>query len=157
MATGSRDLVQVTARELREGDRDGSLMRGRRIVGTPQPLPGGRVLLQMEWSNGKREIARPEASRMFRVRRVIAGPGLALRHRAEARTTRGIVEVWDTSHADSPITADQVKGHRWAMRCEHGTAVGRRTLDEATEDVRDPRLWCLSCVEPVRGAMTLPL
>jgi len=157
VATANRDLVEVTACELRDGDRDGSLMKGRRIVGTPRPLPGGRVLIEMQWANGKRDIARPEAHRRFRVVRQVAGAGMACRHRARARTTGGVVEVWDTAHADSPVHDHDVKGFRWAMRCEHGTAVGRRTFDEACEDVRDPRLWCEQCVHAVAGAAQLPL
>lgn len=146
MATGKRELVEVTYRDLRPGDRGGNLMR-RKVVST-RPLTGGRVELVMEWPNGKPDRATPQANRKVKVERVIE----ALRHRAKARTTGGVVEVWDTSHAESPVIADQVKGHRWAMRCEHGTVVGRRTLDEATDDVRDPRLWCVDCATPA-GAL----
>ncbi|MBM3315530.1 hypothetical protein FJY71_06805 [candidate division WOR-3 bacterium] len=158
VATTNRDLVEVTARELQPGDRDGSLMRGRKIVSTRE-LTGGRVELVMEWSNGKRDRATPQADRTFRVSRVVSGTGMALRHRAQARTTGGQVEVWDTSHAESPIPAHLVKGHRWAMRCEHGTAVGRRTEREAMADVRDPRLWCVDCVDitPKAGPGSMPL
>jgi hypothetical protein len=158
VAAGRRELVEVTYRELLPGDRDGHLMR-RKVTEKPRQLPGGRVELVMEWPNGKRDRATPLASRKVQVMRVVAGPGMALRDRRKARSTGGVVEVWDTEHVDSPVTPDQVRGHRWAMRCEHGTAVGRRTYDEAIDDVKDPRLWCVDCV-PAKagpGAMMLPL
>lgn len=117
-----------------------------------RPLPGGRVELVMQWGNGKKDRATPDAGRKVKVERIVE----ALRHRAKARTTGGLVEVWDTSEPDSPITPEQVRGHRWAMRCEHGTVVGRRTQDEAMDDVRDPRLWCVDCVVP-SGQTALPL
>lgn len=152
----TRDLVEVPARELRKDDRDGSLMRGRRIVAV-RPTSDGRLELAMQWSNGKADRAVVDADRTFRVRRQIIGAGLALRHRGKARTTRGTVEVWDTDHPDSPVTREQARGHQWAMRCEHGTVVGRQTLKLAREDVSDPRLWCVECPQPVRGALPLPL
>lgn len=151
MATGRRQLVEVTYRDLRPGDRGGNLMR-RKVVST-RPLPGGRVELVMEWGNGKPDRATPQANRKVKVERIIDG----LRHRAKARVTGGIVEVWDTDHPASEVTADQVRGLRWAMRCEHGTVVGRRVEREAMEDVRDPRLWCVNCVDAGPGALTLPL
>lgn len=158
MATGRRELVEVTYRELLPGDRDGHLMK-RKVTQRPRQLPGGRVELVMEWSNGKPDRATPLASRRVKVMRVVAGPGMALRDRRKARATGGTVEVWDTEHVDSQVTPDQVRGLRWAMRCEHGTVVGRRTFDEAMDDVKDPRRWCGDCapasVGP--GVMTLPL
>lgn len=157
MAAQGWELVEVTARELRPRDRDGSLMPGRQIVAT-RPLPGGRVELLMEWERtGKPDRATPEAHRTFRVMRKVAGVGMPLRHRARARVTGGTVEVWDAEHPESPIAPGQIKGHRWAMRCEHGTTVGRRTEREAREDVVDPRLWCVDCVAPSSGQVALPL
>jgi len=155
VARASRDLVEVTARELRDGDRDGHLMPGRRIVGAPQPISGGRVLITLQRANGRQETARPEAHRLFRVRRAVVGTGLPLRHRSKSRTTGRIVEVYDTHHTETTIYPEQAGGHRWAMRCEHGTIIGRRTLDLAIEDVSDPRLWCTRCVETMPGAKPL--
>jgi hypothetical protein len=65
--------------------------------------------------------------------------------------------VWDTSHRDSQVRADQVRGQRWAMRCADGTTVGRGTLEAARRDVEDPRLWCVTCVEKQSGMQPLPL
>lgn len=162
MSNGRRELVEVTYRELRDDDRDGNLMPGRRVVGEPRQLAGGRVEVTLQWGrSGRRETARPPASRRVKVMRVVAGPGMALRDRRVARLTGGTVEVWDTSHADTEVAAEQARGHRWAMRCEHGTVAGRRTYEAAMDDVRDPRLWCVQCVgidpKAGQGAVPLPL
>jgi hypothetical protein len=161
VASRNRDLVRVTYGDLRPGDKGGSLMHGRKVVAV-HPVGRDRVELHMAWDNGKPEKpVRVDKHRPCTVSRVIAGPGMPLRHRAEARSTGGIVEVWDTKHEESPITPALVDGHPWAMRCEHGTVVGRRTQDQAMKDVRDPRLWCDGCTQPSAkvgaGAMMLPL
>lgn len=159
MAHGRRELVEVTYRDLRPGDRGGNLMR-RKVVST-RPLTGGRVELVMEWPNGKSDRATPPADRKVKVERVVAAAGMPMRYRGKARSTGGEVEVWDTSHAESHVAPQQARGHRWAMLCQHGTVVGRRVLDDAMDDVRDPRLWCVSCAEidpkAGQGAMALPL
>lgn len=149
---GSRELVEVDAPDLRIGDRDGHLMQGRRVVDRRE-LADGRIELTLQWSNGRKDTARLDPTRKLKVKR--ANP--ALRHRGRAQTTPGQVEVWDTSRADTKVAADEVRGARWAMRCEHGTVVGRPTLAAALEDVADPRLWCLSCVEhsPKGGQLSL--
>lgn len=153
----NRELMPVTAVELRDGDRDGSLMPGRRIVGAPRPLGDGRVELTMRWGNGRTDRARVDADRTFRVKRAVVGPGLPIRYRGTAKVTRGLVEVHDTAHPDAAVTAEQARGHRWALRCAHGTVVGRDSLAAAREDVDDPRLWCVECVGAAPGAMLLPL
>lgn len=157
MATVNRDLVEVTACELQEGDHVGSVMR-RRVVAAPQHLPGGRrVRVVMQWDgSGKRETIDIAHDWRGRVLRQVAGTGMARRHRARSRATGGIVEVWDTEHRDSPIHPHAVKGHKWAIRCEHGTTEGRQTLTEAVKDARNPQLWCTSCGAGV-GAQQLPL
>lgn len=153
----NRDLMPVAAVELRDGDRDGSLMPGRRIVGTPRPLGDGRVELTMRWGNGRTDKARVDADRTFRVKRAVVGPGLPIRYRGKARTTGAVVEVHDTAHPDATVDAATARGHRWALRCTHGTVVGRASLTAAREDVDDPRLWCTSCVDASPRVLTLPL
>lgn len=155
--TGNRDLVEVFAHELRRGDRDGSLGVGRSIVTDPQVLAGGRVEFVMAWSNGRKDTARPSLDRRFRVRRTVVGSGLPLRYRGKATTTRGTVEVVDATHPDAGVTVRDTRGKRWAMRCEHGTVVGRVTQRAAMDDVHDPRLWCLQCVGVKPGELVLPL
>lgn len=153
-----REIVEVEAPELRVDDRDGHLGAGRRIVGRRE-LDDGRVEITMQWSSsGRRDIARVDPGRRFKVSRIVAGPGMALRHRARARTTRGLVELWDTEHPEAQVSTATARGHRWALRCEHGTVVGRRTEREARTDAGDPRLWCTDCVERgPRAQLLLPL
>ena len=153
----NRDLIPVTAAQLRDGDRDGQLMTGRRVIGTPQVREDGRVDVLMQWTASKRrERVALDPERTFRVRRATVGPGLPIRYRGKARTTRRTVEVHDTEHPESTVTTAEAHGLRWAMRCEHGTVVGRSTLKAATEDVDDPRLWCVDCVDGARLPLPLP-
>jgi len=154
VATSRKDLVPVTDRDLRVGDRDGSLMVGREVIAVGE-TSDGRVELTVKWSRtGRTEKFPVKAGWSGRVKRPVVGSGLALRRKAKARTTKGVVEVWDTQHPESDIPSSAVRGHRWAMRCEHGTVIGRQTLERATEDALDPRLWCLTCVLPT-DALTL--
>lgn len=155
--TSNRELIEVPAPQLRDGDRDGHLMAGRRLVGQPRELADGRLELSLRWGNGRIDRAVVDPDRRLKVKRVTVGPGLPIRHRLKARTTKGQIDVIDTAHEDSPVTSAEVKGYRWALRCEHGTVVGRNTLAHACEDAADPRLWCLQCVEHVSGALLLPL
>lgn len=150
VARDNRAIVEVAAAELRDGDRDGNLGIGRRIVGDPRRIGGGRVELVMQWSNGRRDTARPEAHRTYRVKRLIVGPGLACRH----RTDDG-VEVFDTGHRDSPVRDYQAGGHRWALRCAHGTVTGRRTLPLAQADADRSEDWCDTCAAAVPALLPL--
>lgn len=154
----NRDLVPVTAAQLRDGDRDGHLMVGRRVVGNPQVLADGRVEVLMQWTaSRRRERVALDPDRTFRVRRATVGPGLPIRYRGKARTTGRTVEVHDTAHPESAVSAAETHGFRWALRCEHGTVVGRSTLSRAREDADDPRLWCVDCVERPGALLPLPL
>lgn len=152
----NRDLVPVTAAQLRDGDRDGHLMVGRRVIGSPQVRDDGRVDVLMQWTASKRrERIALDPDRLLKVRRATVGAGLPIRYRGRARTTRRTVEVHDTAHPEAAVSAADAGGLRWALRCEHGTVVGRSTLTLAREDVEDPRLWCVDCVEGAR--LPLPL
>jgi hypothetical protein len=160
VASGNRDLVRVTYGDLQPGDKDGSLMTGRTVIAV-HPLGRNKVELHTRFGSRRERPMKVDAARPATVSRIVVGPGLPLRHRAQARTTGGVVEVWDTHHRESVVQPGDVGGHQYAMRCEHGTAVGRRLLKDAVREVSDPRLWCDDCVMPAAkvgaGAMMLPL
>lgn len=143
--TVTRDLIEVPASNLQPGDRDGHLGRGRRIVST-RTNRFGQIEVTMAWSaSRRRDKATLDPTKPVKVARAVVGAGKPLRHRAVSKATRQITEVWDTDNHESVVTREAARGHRWAMRCAHGTVVGRPTLDAALEDVHDPRLWCVDC------------
>jgi hypothetical protein len=142
--TAVRELVEVPAAGLIEGDRNGQLGIGRRVLST-RTNRFGQVEVLMAWSNGRRDKAVLPPERTLKVQRSVVGAGKPLRHKGVSKATRATVEVWDTDHHLSQVTRAAARGHRWAMRCVHGTVVGRPTLAGALEDVHDPRLWCVEC------------
>lgn len=143
--TVTRDLIEVPAAKLQAGDRDGHLGRGRRIVAT-RTNRFGQVEVTLAWSHARRrDRATLDPTKPVKVSRAVVGAGLPLRHRAVSKATGEVTEVYDTDHPESAVTREAARGQRWAMRCVHGTVVGRATLDEALTDVHDPRLWCVDC------------
>lgn len=143
--TVTRDLIEVPAAKLQPGDRDGQLGRGRRIVST-RTNRFGQVEVTMAWSaSRRRDRATLDPTKPIRVSRAVVGAGKPLRHRAVSKATGAVTEVWDCDHHESVVSREGARGQRWAMRCQHGTTVGRPTLDEAIADVVDPRLWCVEC------------
>jgi hypothetical protein len=142
--TVTRELIEVPAESLTAGDRDGHLGVGRRVLST-RTNRFGQVEVLMAWSNGRKDRATLDPQRKLKVKRSVVGAGKPLRHRGVSKATRAVVEVWDTDNHESRVTREAARGHRWAMRCVHGTVVGRPTLDAALEDVHDPRLWCVEC------------
>lgn len=157
--TVNRELITVTAAQIRKDDRGGFLGPHRKVVDVAR-TPLGQVRLTMQWRNGRFERATLDPTRPVRIERLIGGAGSALRFRTTSRVTKTLVEVWDCTVAGAPVQPDteaifdddgnivdyKVTG-RWLTVCvPHGGCAHHSTMELARARAQDPSEWCEECM-----------
>lgn len=160
----NRELITVTAAQVRKGDRGGHLGPYRKVVDVER-TPLGQVRLVMQWRNGRFDRATLDPTKPIKVEREIGGAGSALRYRTTSRISGTLVEVWDTLVAGSPVGPDtepildedgnvvdyKVVG-RWLTVCvPHGGSVTHQTMALARDHAADPTGWCEECIADRAG------